>query len=141
MGIKKNTVEESKQIQPWGADKNSPIGSKKHNSVSSKALESRRHLTLRLMSWLCVQTTGSSTKWGEDRHHHSSYGLVPDPGITLPGPALAVSDEPPRETCSPLKGFRPGMGQAWLQVQVGLLFIMRPWKSYSASSSLGVCAC
>lgn len=93
-----NTVEESKQIHPWGVDKNSPIGSKKHNSVSSKVLENTRHLSLRLMSWLCVQTTGSSTEWSEDRHHHSSDGLVLDPGITLPGPTPAVSDEPPRET-------------------------------------------
>lgn len=99
MGIKKNTVEESKQIHPWRVDRNSPIGSKKkHNSVSSKALENTRHLSLRLMSWLCVQTTGPSTERSEDRHHHSSDSLVPDSGITLPGPAPAVSDEAPRET-------------------------------------------
>lgn len=68
MGIKNNTVEESKQIHPWRVDRNSPIGSKKkkHNSVSDKALEFTRHLSLRLMSWLCVQTTGPSTERSED---------------------------------------------------------------------------
>lgn len=62
MGIKKNALEENKQIHPWGVEKNSPIGYKKHSSMSSKELENTRHLSLGLLSWLCVQKTGSSTK-------------------------------------------------------------------------------
>lgn len=58
--------------------------------MSYKALENMRHLSLRLMSWLSVQTTGFSTKWNEDRHHHS---------IRQPG--AGSWHQPPRSsTCS-----------------------------------------